>query len=380
MINKSELALMDLSRAALLSEPVRQSAAAFDWDALIDLAERNDVLPLIARSTLSSIADIDASVRERLTRALNEARYLEAVQHFLIKELLAMFEGASVKYCMLKGWGIKEFYPAPMLRDTCDVDILIEPDSWDAAVLQAEKAGFAAIHDIDLHLVMLKNDVVLELHRSPLSSRGKYFPYFSDVWSRMLRLGETCEYKMTALDEQMLFYLHMDKHIMCYSFKLRFLCDIAALRRAGKWRVYADGFDRNSRKAGIYYMQKHLCEISDAWISGNKYTARQEEILGFLADNVFESESLTLYRKAMQSLKGLLSPHGFFSSMNPPRELLKTFSDYSGMSEREKLRTYRHSVLLKIKGAYQDYASCRKSVTREEKKRNRKGIKLLYGK
>lgn len=379
MLTDNERMLMRLCRAAVRREEICDAREPSDWEALFQLARANNVAALAARASLLSFPCVRGEVSERLKAAVNEARYIEAVQHFTVSELLARFESASVKYCMLKGWNLKNLYPEPMLRYACDVDILIEPNSWKKAVSEAENAGFKLNHDIDLHLVMEKGDVVIELHRFPLSSRSKNDSYFRDIWTRLLRVGSTSEYRLPPIDEKMLFYLHMDKHIMCYSFELRFLCDIAVRRMHDKKADNSSELRYLFRRSGVYYMQKQLSEIADSWISGSELTKRQEEILSFLFANINENQRLTVYRKSLQSLKCLFSPRSFIGSMNPPQEIIQTFSEYGGMTEKESFLAYKHSYFLKIKGAYLAYMESRKGVTRAEKKRNKRGLRLLYG-
>ena len=88
---------------------------------------------------------------------------------FALNELCDVFENESVSYISLKGAVIKEFYPKPWFRTSCDIDVLVKKESAIKVAKILEEGynytvdGKATTHDYGF---ITPNGTRLELHFS----------------------------------------------------------------------------------------------------------------------------------------------------------------------------------------------------------------------
>ena len=136
-----------------------------------------------------------------------------------LSALSALFEEEKLPYLPLKGSVLREYYPEPWMRTSCDIDILIhEEDVERATAAITEKLNYqcegASRHDVsffapsgvhfELHFTLIEDDV-LERANEPLSR----------VWDNAyLAEGTHYQYRMTG---EMFYYfhiVHMAKHFL----------------------------------------------------------------------------------------------------------------------------------------------------------------------
>jgi putative nucleotidyltransferase-like protein len=116
----------------------------FDWDWMLERATAHKVAPLVAaRLAEAHVADRLAPVqRDRI-----EAIRIAAADHVEVaRRTLAFVErhlgGAGIPYLVIKGSVLAELvYPKPALRTFSDVDVVVAPDRFAAAVEVLESVG-----------------------------------------------------------------------------------------------------------------------------------------------------------------------------------------------------------------------------------------------
>lgn len=86
---------------------------------------------------------------ERGDISLDRARLRDATTWTLVDETLQNVSGclaeANVPFVLLKGAAVSPLYPAPHLRPTSDLDILIAPDHFDRARAALEQSGWQPV-------------------------------------------------------------------------------------------------------------------------------------------------------------------------------------------------------------------------------------------
>ena len=96
----------------------------------------------------------------------------------------SLFEEEHIPFIPLKGAVIREMYPEPWMRTSCDIDVLVQENDLDRAEKAiVEKLGFVSksernYHDISLYL----DDVHLELHFNIKENMENIDPLLSKVW------------------------------------------------------------------------------------------------------------------------------------------------------------------------------------------------------
>ena len=129
----------------------------------------------------------------------------------------SLFEEEHIPFIPLKGAVIREMYPEPWMRTSCDIDVLVQEKDLDRAEKAiVEKLGFVSkgernYHDISLYL----DDVHLELHFNIKENMENIDPLLSKVWEYAAPKKEgSYEYALT--NEFFLFQhvAHMSYHVI----------------------------------------------------------------------------------------------------------------------------------------------------------------------
>ncbi|MCL2717726.1 MAG: nucleotidyltransferase family protein [Lachnospiraceae bacterium] len=168
--------------------------------------------------------------------------------------LVEKLESNGIKPVILKGFSVSRFYPFPELRLMGDMDILVDEDFYQAA-LMLEEAGYRARKEVAVHHIEFTNDkFLLELHRMPLTPAG-YKDYdrlvamvnFTELMNRC-RFFDLNAISMLGLGEDDFIHLnfvHILKHLFHDRVVLRNFCDIVVLFnsiRREDWQGYYDMF------------------------------------------------------------------------------------------------------------------------------------------
>ena len=189
-----------------------------ELNSLYALSKKHDmtqiiVSPLERMSTLKT----EYAVTEKFKKALFTAIYRYEKSNYDLGQICELFAKEGIDHMPLKGSVIRNYYPKPYLRTSCDLDVLVkEEDLERAAALLVEKLGYVrggkGQHDVSL---TTPSGGQLELHFTLLESGFKDSKELQTIWQN----GEIFEasphrYEMTF--EMFLFFhiYHTAKHFV----------------------------------------------------------------------------------------------------------------------------------------------------------------------
>ena len=230
-----------------------------DWDRLLDLGHRHDVLPLLSRSLPAAAGDavsaawLDQAVRRRHVTLLRNGRMATALERVLDALAAAEVPAMPVKGLMVA----EQLYGDLAVRGAADLDVLVHPADLpagrrvlvDLGYWQRPEPTFTALvhefHDPPWYVGNGPDQVRLELHWDLWADRF----FRSDIeglWSRAgtgSLLGRPV--RLLTLEDTL---LHLAIHRSRSALRLRWNCDIAELvRRHGNevdWAAVAERADR----------------------------------------------------------------------------------------------------------------------------------------
>lgn len=217
---------------------------ATDWDALLKLASRHGMVPLLARFLQQRAGDVPPDVLAKLQMQfrMNAARNGQLLEE--LSGLLRQFEAHGIAAVPYKGPALAaQVYGDLTLRACGDLDILLRPGDVLRAKALLLAAGYQPVQqfqtaqqeqqhlqtDCEYNFCRPTDGILVELH---WRFRPQFFPLplnMERLWERTqpAALGEA----RTLAPEDLLLILcvHGAKH--CWE-RLCWICDIAALLRA----------------------------------------------------------------------------------------------------------------------------------------------------
>ncbi len=269
------------------SESLRNSV--YDGKTLVDiliLSRKHGVSQIVASALLNAGVLKNTPQECLFVDELYSSVYIYEKTKSLYDKICSVLEDNKICYIPLKGTVIRNLYPEPWMRISCDIDILVKKrDIRKAINLFTESCDLVVKsktkHDVTLASV---DGIRLELHfgllsdkRSPLNSK-----LASKVWEYAEPVSDNrSEYKMS--DSYFYYYhiLHMAKHFRIGGCGLRPFVDLSLIIHSNKFNVdNSDRLLKIGKVADFELYARNLCEV---WFGEKVHnditTAMQEYII-----------------------------------------------------------------------------------------------------
>ena len=251
------------SGVALTAE--ERELATNEIDSLFKLSKSHDMEHLVADALSRQgllVGDGEAVKKFGKSQMLSIFRYERINYDYLA--ICRVLEEAKIEFLPLKGALIREFYPQPWMRTSCDIDILVREESLDAAIAAlAEKLAFKWDGTREYHDVSLfsPSGVHLELHFSILEHMEQIDGVLARVWD----YAATCDgaqYEMRLTNEFFMLHhiTHMAYHFVNGGCGIKPFLDLAVMK---------DKLDVDAEKLGALLSE---CELADFYASALKLT------------------------------------------------------------------------------------------------------------
>jgi Uncharacterised nucleotidyltransferase len=224
----------------------QRALAPVDWDRFLACVHRNQIAPLVNRNLRrAAVPAVPATVIAQLRKdaAHNVRRILKQIAE--LNRVARLLAQAGIRSLVIKGPVLSVLaFGDPALRQSVDVDLLVDPEMALEADRSIVQAGYLRVSpNFELTPTRYEAyrrfrnqfayysrslDLVLELHWR-LSSNLHLLPLeATTLWSRPERVRVAGTYVATLPDEELFLYLcvHGSMHMWL---RLKWLADIAAL-------------------------------------------------------------------------------------------------------------------------------------------------------
>lgn len=287
MDQRTNQILFALLRSAVfgktLTDEERNGYSPEQLEDLLRLSSKHDVAHLLAfglqQNGLISAGKSDLDVR------IFKAVYRYEQFKYEYESLCNALEKAGVPFLPLKGSVLRDFYPEPWMRTSCDIDILVHDADIDKATSYLEEhlhytKKERASHDVSL---FSPTGIHLELHFDLVEEgyANHAVRVLQSVWDQVsLREGFGYWYEMR--DPFFYFYhiAHMAKHFEFGGCGIRPFLDLRILDRM-------EGADKNGRdellaKADLLQFANACRALCDVWFDGREADSLTEQMQAFL--------------------------------------------------------------------------------------------------
>lgn len=269
---------------------------------LFALAEKHDLSHLLAYSLREnpSANTLDIPINRIILKAVY--RYERMTKNYA--KLCETFESAEIPFIPLKGAVIREYYPEPWMRTSCDIDFLIHPEDLDRTISAlTDTLGYTMnkkyFHEISLYS---PDKTHIELHTSLFKehSANRAESVLKSVWeTASVREGFSFLHEMT--DEMLYFYhiAHMAKHFANGGCGVRPFVDLWILDE----KVCTDRGARNKllEQVDLLKFAETALKLSRVWLDVEEHeplTSRMEQYV--LRGGVYGSEGNQILVKQRQ--------------------------------------------------------------------------------
>ncbi len=244
---------------------------------LYRLAKTHDLAHILAPS-LEKRGICHGGVQKQQMTAI----YRYELSRHELASICRVLSEAGIPHMLLKGSVIRDLYPQPYLRTSCDIDLLVKKeDLKKAAEALVTSLGYTAEKDSDFHDLSLhsKSGVHLELHFSLKEHSLPMDNVLETVWDHaVLREG------MTHVQDGAFLLFHNVAH-MAYHFShggcgIRPILDLRLLEQKAAFEK--EKLIALCREAGLEAFYRNAVLLGEVWFGSAPHTALTEKMEAYL--------------------------------------------------------------------------------------------------
>ncbi len=266
---------------------------------LLVLARKHQVAHIVA-SALSNNGYLENSPQQcQFINEIYTAVYAQEKMNEVFREVSLAFETDEIPYIPLKGAVIRNLYPQPWMRTSCDIDILVKEKDINRAEkaimsLDGYKKTGESKHDV---IFKSENGIVLELHYKFLGNKKSplYIKELSQVWKTAKPDPEN-KYRFNLSDDIFYYYhiMHMAKHFRIGGCGIRPFIDLWLIEKTNR---DFSGAKRMLEKGKINVFAECAVKLSKVWFSDEEHS----EMTVKMQDFIIEAGSFGSYKTRLIS-------------------------------------------------------------------------------
>jgi len=283
-----EKILFALLRNAVCSEPVsaeiKEQITPEMMPALYQLADKHDMAHILSKALWDlAIPGGDATdlLRKKQMMAVYRYEKLQAAY----TEICQYLEKIKIPFLPLKGSVIRQYYPEPWMRTSCDIDILVHEEDLEVTATFLEenlhyKKGIKGTHDMSIYT---PSGVHLELHYKMMEERSsaQEDKLLNNIWQYASPVAEG-SFQYCLSDEMFLFFhiSHAAKHFTSGGCGIKPFMDLWLLaHKAGITVEKAAGI---LEQGGLLKFARSAQALAEVWFSGKESDVVTDQMGSFV--------------------------------------------------------------------------------------------------
>ena len=280
---KSTEMLLSLLRSEIMGEKMEIPSDFAEISAVMNMAKKQDFLHVAASALLKTdIFESEAARADERVRAMKaaceRAQMMGIYRHETLMhaqgEILRIFSEEGIPHIPLKGAVMREYYPEPWHRSSCDVDILVREEDLDHACdVLAGRAGYRVdgnkkYHDIHLYS---PSGTHLELHYNLRSTVAAYDKVLARVWDYAEEDANHC-WRFVLSDAFFVFHhvAHMAYHFENGGCGVKPFLDLFILQT--RRETDFEGARALLSEAGLLAFFENMMALCRVWFMGEEHT------------------------------------------------------------------------------------------------------------
>ncbi len=268
-----------------LSHEFSQGISDDDLRLVYEISTSQGVVGIVAEA-LSDLDMLDGELKQEFFNSQLANIYVTEQIKFELENISKLFEEEKIPFIPLKGSVIRNYYPKPEMRESCDIDILIHKEDLDRACLALKtKLNYEqrtkSPHDVGM---FSPSETELELHHTLYTADDKRKKILDRVWDYAV-CCDGYEYKFKMTEEFFVLYhlIHMVKHIINGGCGIRPFLDLYIINTNLSYNK--DELTCFTDEAEITIFSEEVFKTAKAWY-GNDVSDETTELM---SDYVFSA-------------------------------------------------------------------------------------------
>ena len=273
-----------LLRYALCKEEiptfVRESITRERLERVYGLLKAHDLAHLVANALDKNAYLDDTEIAKKFREQRNLAIYRHEQMQYALDELCRVLEEEKIEHIPLKGSVIKQYYPEPWSRTSCDIDVLVRQEQVkDVVDILTKKYGYTCKihtqHDYSLYSV---GGIHIELHFILIFHDKTGDDFTKRVWD-----ASTSEngwvYKKKMPDDLFFTYhiAHIAQHVLeCGGCGIKPFIDTIIIQ--DKMGITVEQSQKELERCGLLPFARKVVKLSRYWFGNEK---QNESLMDF---------------------------------------------------------------------------------------------------
>lgn len=269
--------MMDLIANEVCKAPIEPKEYGFtdeELEKLYELSKSHDLAHLVGDALIKNDLISNGEIKSKFEKQIKTAIYRYENINYELNRLKQVINEAEIPFISLKGSVIRQYYPEPWMRTSCDIDILVHEDDLNFAIdtlcsKLSYKSSRKNSHDVGL---IAPGNVHIELHYNLIEEDrvGTAEMILERVWDYAVPINNSFEY---SISDDMYYYYHiahMAKHFQIGGCGVRPFIDIWVLNNCLT-------FDKEKRESllengGLLVFAKQCEKLAEVWFDGGEHT------------------------------------------------------------------------------------------------------------
>ena len=241
---------------------------------IFEKTKAHDVAHLAGSALMNNNLLLGSTFESAFREQVYDAVLKSEKQGFVLEKICSAFEKEKIPYIPLKGAVLKELYPEPWMRTSCDIDILIHKEDLQKATKNlCDSLGFSQKNEgkHDASFVTPEN-VCVELHFNLIEKEksASYAKILDKVWDYSVP-AESGKYRYIISDEMFYFYhiAHMAKHFENGGCGVRPFIDLWLMENIKNY--HDDKTQELLKKGGLLQFADYAKMLSEVWLSQKEH-------------------------------------------------------------------------------------------------------------
>ena len=219
------------------------------------------------------------------------------------KKVMDMLREEGIPYILLKGSRMRRYYPEPMWRTSCDVDILFRGDKAAEERIHEKMLSFRYKFTVDAGTTInyFALPVEFEMHRRLFDEAGEFGGLFDRVWDYAMPLEEgQPEYVLREEIFYVYMIAHMAKHFTRYGCGMRPLIDLYLYRQK-----LPEGFSLGEakellKKMGLLDFERRLLALTRSWFETGTLSQADKALTDYILGARIYGDGSTMQANSMK--------------------------------------------------------------------------------
>lgn len=315
--------LVEITKAAVEGNKVAFPADV-DFKEFFAFAKYHKLENMLYKALVES--EISEEEKAILKQAYEFGVYLYVNQDYNIELITDQLKKRRIRYMLLKGSVLRQLYISPDMRQSADIDILI--DKSDAKEIKGimEQLGFETkLFGKDQDVYTLNNLVNVEMHRSLLPAHSRWYPMTQEIIKRSFFADEH-NWQMTKEDFYLFNIIHMAKHISEGGIGIKAVLDIWIYLKHYKTSLDMDKINERLMQCGLMEFEKNVRVLSGYWFDGKEKNEITDELISYIVQSGWNGrEEVQKAIHASAEVKGKRIKYWFKYVFMSPKKLSKSF-------------------------------------------------------